>query len=303
MDSALISKKLKSNQWNIGCSTSLEMALPDEIYTNIFEFVKLQDFFGLFTSCKYFLSLSRNPCLWRFWIERDFSAQYQRYLIEINRENLIITKAIENLPKINPLFDKINTILAQLEPYIKEIVELTNENISMPHSFQYFAEDSADYQEDILDDYEYVSSKELSVDLFIDDPLQLYIKFTTEFDVTPCINKLNRYGKIICSKPSMPRKQFCDECIFLGNNLIMQPKIILPFNPVINSIPQLPTITHKLKVESFRGDNLITVGTVPRFVLSKDHVLIGICGENKVLRKADYNETQLARNLGISIAF
>lgn len=297
--------------------------LPDEIFKHIFSYVRLEDFFGLFVTCKKIFTLSRNFELWRSWIERDLYINYEYYLDKIHEKNKIIEDAIQIRSKINPLFDRINEVLATLKVHTDELSKILEDvddqgsyDIFIPQSYESIDGDF-DYLKDNLTSYcNDNAMNEIIEDLFKIDPIALYIQLITENDIIPCIGMVKRPGRKInvpCKEPSVPRKKYCSVCLNNKEKLVMLPKIPsfsnLPGFPFAKpvAIPQLPVYRPPiLKIKIFSPGKYVTVDTEPNFVIENingGYALVGVNDIGLEIRPATYPEKEIAHGLGISISF
>jgi hypothetical protein len=294
--------------------------LPNEIFEHIFSYVRFEDFFGLFLSCKKTYTLSRNFELWRFWIKRDLLESYEGYLDKITNENKIIENAIEVMPKINPLFALINEALAELKVHTDQLNEIL-EGISDQYKYRLFMPESVydmdgeldTLQNDLTSYCNDTAGDELTVDMLETDPIALYIQLATANDIVKCTNMVERRGrkiKIPCGKPSVPRKEFCQECIDANKNLIMKPTFSnLPGFPLCKpvEIPQLP-VYHRpiLQIKNFSPGKYVTMNTEPHFVIENingGYCLLGVNDIGLEVRAPSYSEKEIAHGFGISISF
>lgn len=289
--------------------------LPNEIFRHIFSYVRFEDFFGLFITCKKIFILSRNFELWRYWIERDLYRNYELYLDKIREKNKIIETAIEIRSKINPLFNRIKQVLAILKVHTDELSDILdnigNYDIFINESYENIDCDFDNLQDNLTSYCNDNAGKELAKDLFQIDPIALYIQLATEHDIIPCTNMVKRPGRKItvhCEKPSVPRKKYCKTCLNNKEKLIMSPSFSnlpgFPFN-IPSAIPQLPCYHPPiLKIRSFSPGKYVTVNTEFLFVIENingGYVLLGVNDIGLEIRPATYPEKEIARGLGISI--
>ena len=76
------------------------LTLPDEIIEYIFKSLDIKSLITLTLTCERFYNLNRSLNLWKFFVNRDWSFQYEKYLKDINEKNLKNQQAIEALPYI-----------------------------------------------------------------------------------------------------------------------------------------------------------------------------------------------------------
>lgn len=171
--------------------------LSDEIFEHIFSYVRIQDFFGLFITCKKIHTLTRKFELWRFWIKRDLLENYETYLDKINAKNEVITDAIEIRPQIDPLFILINKALAELKVHTDKLTEILNDipdqesyDIYLPESRESIDADFEYLQDNLTNYCNDTSGNELTLNMFETDPIALYIQLATEHDIIPCTNMI-----------------------------------------------------------------------------------------------------------------
>ena len=303
--------------------------LPDEIFDHIFTYVRFEDFFALFLTCRKIYRSSHKPEVWRFWIERDFYKDYERYLDKINAKNEIIMNAIEIRPQINPLFVLINKALAELKVHTDKLTEIID-NISDRDTYDLFMPDSVESIDGELDSFQDnltnycndTAGNDLIVDLFKTDPIALYIQLATANDIKPCKNMIDQPRtrvKRLCGQLSMPRKDYCQKCMDTNKNLIMKPTVLhslgFPFGlpslqpkTSIDPIPQLPVyVPNKIQIKSFSPGKYVTINTEPHFVIERintgGYCLVGVNDIGVEIRPATYPEKETAHGLGISISF
>lgn len=299
--------------------------LPEELLRHILTYVKFTDFGPLFLTCKAFNKLGHELEMWQFWIERDYLKDYQAYVENINNKNSERDRALIVRDKINPLYVLINKAFANLQTHIDSLRELMpedNGDFYTPDIEEVNGE-FGNLKDELQSHYQDIISNGPLEDLSLTDPMALYERFLNENSIIPCMNIIpQKYTQIHkqCGKNSVPRRNYCQDCIVKNRNIVMLPVFkpilpsVLPFPP-INKAPQLPfggtlepfplmqsfAMPKRLECKQFDKDKFVSTEK-PYFVIKivgGENHLVGVNDEGSTVRRATEEERILAKELGI----